>query len=294
MARPKGGPRPKLLLLDGHSLAFRAFYALPEDLQTSDGTHTNAVYGFTSMLIKLLQEQKPDYIACCFDLGEPLERTEQFADYKATRTEAPELFGPQLPLIREVLKVMAIPVFELAGYEADDIISYLAKRSVEQDIDVRIVTGDRDFFQLVDDDIKVLYNRRGITDIVEMDAKAVEERTLPSDDLVLSSGRIEPLDAVDFGELADPPRSAGPFHLECPGHDLVRAEITFGGPDGDFLPAGLADTPEIDEWAVGCRQPQLFDELAGLADLGRELRFVQRLARVVLEPAVARGAHQQE
>jgi DNA polymerase I len=176
MARPKGGPRPKLLLLDGHSLAFRAFYALPEDLQTSDGTHTNAVYGFTSMLIKLLQEQKPDYIACCFDLGEPLERTEQFADYKATRTEAPELFGPQLPLIREVLKVMAIPVFELAGHEADDIISYLAKRSVEQDIDVRIVTGDRDFFQLVDDDIKVLYNRRGITDIVEMDAKAVEER----------------------------------------------------------------------------------------------------------------------
>jgi DNA polymerase I len=176
MAKPKDRQRPKLLLLDGHSLAFRAFYALPEDLQTSDGTHTNAVYGFTSMLIKLLQEQKPDYIACCFDLGEPLERTEQFADYKATRTEAPELFGPQLPLIREVLRVMAIPVFEVPGHEADDIISYLAKRSVERDIEVRIVTGDRDFFQLVHDDIKVLYNRRGITDIVEMDAEAVEKR----------------------------------------------------------------------------------------------------------------------
>jgi DNA polymerase I len=164
------------MLLDGHSLAFRAFYALPEDLQTTDGTYTNAAYGFTSMLIKLMQEQRPDYIACCFDMGAPLERTEQFADYKATRTEAPETFRPQLPLIDEVLKVLRVPAFRLEGHEADDIISYLAKRSATEDIDVRIVTGDRDFFQLVNNDIKVLYNRRGITDIVEMDAKAVEKR----------------------------------------------------------------------------------------------------------------------
>jgi DNA polymerase-1 len=168
--------RPLLMLLDGHNLAFRAFYALPEDLATSDGTYTNAVYGFTAMLIKLLQEQRPDYIACCFDLGGPLERTAEFADYKATRTEAPSTFGPQLPLIREVLRVLHIPVYELAGHEADDIISYLAKRSAENDVDVRVVTGDRDFFQLVNDRIHVLYNRRGISDIVEMDAKAVEER----------------------------------------------------------------------------------------------------------------------
>lgn len=168
--------RKKLLILDGHSLAFRAFYALPEDLKTSDGTYTNAVYGFTAMLIKLLQEQRPDHIACCFDLGEPLERTTEFADYKATRTEAPETFSPQLPLIREVLKAMKIRVFELAGHEADDIIAYLAKCSVTEGVDVRVVTGDRDFFQIVDDDIKVLYNRRGISDIVEMDARAVEER----------------------------------------------------------------------------------------------------------------------
>ncbi|MBA2311212.1 MAG: hypothetical protein H0V97_00210, partial [Actinobacteria bacterium] len=85
---PRISKKSKILLLDGHSLAFRAFYALPEDLQTSDGTHTNAVYGFTSMLIKILQEQRPDYIACCFDLGEPLQRTAEFSDYKATRTEA--------------------------------------------------------------------------------------------------------------------------------------------------------------------------------------------------------------
>jgi len=168
--------RRKLLLLDGFSLAFRAFYALPDDLQTSDGTHTNAVYGFTSMLIKLLQEQKPDLIACCLDAGAPLQRTEQFADYKANRTEAPELFSPQMPLIHEVLKVMRIPVYAMPGHEADDLICFIARRACERDLDVKIVTGDRDFFQLADDRIHVLYNRRGITDIVEMDPAAVEAR----------------------------------------------------------------------------------------------------------------------
>jgi len=176
MAPSKARKRPKLLLLDGYSLAFRAFYALPEDLATTDGTHTNAVYGFTSMLIKLLQEQKPDYIACCLDMGAPLERTEQYADYKSNRTTAPDTFKSQVPLIREVLQVMRIPIYELPGHEADDIIAYLAKCTRSDGADVKIVTGDRDFFQIVDDRIHVLYNRRGITDIVEMDPKAVEER----------------------------------------------------------------------------------------------------------------------
>jgi DNA polymerase-1 len=172
----KTAKRPKLMLIDGYSLAFRAFYALPEDLQTTDGTHTNAVYGFTSMLIKLMQEQKPDYIACCLDLGAPLERTAEFADYKSQRTEAPETFSSQVPLIREVLETMRIPIFELAGHEADDLIAYIAHSEAAEGTDIRIVTGDRDFFQLVDDRIRVFYNRRGITDIVEMDPKAVEER----------------------------------------------------------------------------------------------------------------------
>jgi DNA polymerase-1 len=172
----KTAKRPKLMLIDGYSLAFRAFYALPEDLQTTDGTHTNAVYGFTSMLIKLMQEEKPDYIACCLDLGEPLERTAEFADYKSQRTEAPETFSSQVPLIREVLETMRIPIFELAGHEADDLIAYIAHAEAAESADIRIVTGDRDFFQLVDDRVHVLYNRRGITDIVEMDSKAVEER----------------------------------------------------------------------------------------------------------------------
>jgi DNA polymerase I len=168
--------RPKLLLLDGHSLAFRAFYALPEDLQTSDGTFTNAVYGFTAMLIKLLQDEKPDFIAATFDSGRSKERTEEFSDYKGNRGEAPDTFSSQMPLIFEVLKVMQIPIYALDGHEADDIIAYLAKCAAGEDVDVRIVTGDRDFFQIVDDRIHVLYNRRGISDIVEMDPKAVEAK----------------------------------------------------------------------------------------------------------------------
>lgn len=168
--------RPKLLLLDCYSLAFRAFYALPEDLQTTDGTHTNAVYGFTSMLIKLLQEQKPDHIACCTDMGAPLERSAEYEGYKSNRTKAPDTFKSQVPLIQEVLKVLNIPLYGIPGHEADDIIVYLARAAESEGVDVKIVTGDRDFFQAVNKNIHVLYNRRGITDIVEMDPKAVEEK----------------------------------------------------------------------------------------------------------------------
>ncbi len=174
----KGSPagRKKLMLVDGYSLAFRAFYALPEDLQTTDGTYTNAVYGFTAMLIKLLQEKKPDYIACCLDSGRSSERTEAYAEYKSTRSETPDNFSSQVPLIVEVLNKLEIPIFAIEGEEADDIIAYLAKGAPKEGVDVLIVTGDRDFFQIVDDHIHVMYNRRGITDIVEMDPKAVEER----------------------------------------------------------------------------------------------------------------------
>jgi DNA polymerase-1 len=174
MPPKKSTSRPKVLLLDGYSLAFRAFFALPEDLATTDGTLTNAVYGFTAMLIKLLQEQRPDYIATVFDMGRSAERTESYPEYKSNRSETPDAFSGQVPLIREVLSVMRIPIFEKPGTEADDIIAFLAKRAAEQDVDVKIVTGDRDFFQLVDRKIKVLYNRRGITDIIEADEAWIE------------------------------------------------------------------------------------------------------------------------
>ena len=169
--------RPKrIFLLDGHSLSFRAFFALPQELATTSGQMTNAVYGFTSMLIKLLAEEKPDYIAVAFDLGRPTIRLEKFADYKAGRVEAPDEFRQQLGLIMEVLQTLAIPIVQVEGHEADDAIATLACRAAERGLDAVIVTADRDFFQLVRPGISVMFNRRGISDIVTYDVRAVTER----------------------------------------------------------------------------------------------------------------------
>ena len=175
-ATATGHPR-RLFLLDGHSLAYRAFFALPPTLATSSGTVTNAVYGFTSMLIKLMAEEKPDLIAVFFDSGAPTIRLAKDADYKAGRRETPQDFSSQLGLIEEVLGALRIPVLRIAdGNEADDAIGTLAIRASEQGIDATIVTADRDFFQLVRDGITVMFNRRGISDIVRYDEAAVTER----------------------------------------------------------------------------------------------------------------------
>jgi DNA polymerase-1 len=168
----------KLLLLDGHSLAFRAFYALPTDLATRAGTITNAVYGFTSMLVKVLTDEKPDYIAVVFDTAAPTFRDEMDADYKAGRKETPDVFSSQMPLIREVLDTLQVPVLELEGVEADDVIATLATRAAADGLDTVIVTGDRDTYQLVrDPHVKVLYNRRGVSDYVLYDEAGIKERT---------------------------------------------------------------------------------------------------------------------
>jgi DNA polymerase-1 len=165
-------------LLDGHSLAFRAFYALPTDLATRAGTITNAVYGFTSMLIKMLGDEKPDYIAVAFDTAAPTFRDEMDADYKAGRKETPDVFSSQLPLIHEVLDALEIPVLEIEGVEADDVIATLAEQAAGEGIDTVIVTGDRDTYQLVSDPhVKVLYNRRGVSDYVLYDEAGIVERT---------------------------------------------------------------------------------------------------------------------
>lgn len=167
---------PRLALLDGHSLAFRAFYALPPDLATPDGRPTNAVFGFTSMVIKLLGDEHPDAMAVAWDTPEPTFRDEAFADYKATRKAAPDLFRDQLPLIDEVAQVLGIRQFRVPGVEADDVIATLARRAAAAGWEVLVVTGDRDAFQLVGGAIKVVYTRRGISDTVMADAAWVEER----------------------------------------------------------------------------------------------------------------------
>ena len=169
---------PKLLLLDGHSLAYRAFYALPPDMSTPSGTVTNAVYGFTSMLVKMLADEQPDQLAVAFDPPGPTVRHGMDPDYKAGRKETPELFPPQLPLIREVLATIGIPVVEVPGVEADDVIATLAERAAAAGSDVIVVTGDRDSYQLVrDPHVKVLYNKRGVSDYALYDEAGILERT---------------------------------------------------------------------------------------------------------------------
>ena len=169
---------PKLLLLDGHSLAYRAFFALPPDLATKSGTVTNAVYGFTSMLAKVLADEKPDQIAVAFDApGGSTVRKDLDPEYKAGRKETPDLFASQLPLIHEVVEALAICQLSVPGVEADDVIATLATRAAADGIDVVVVTGDRDSFQLVSDPhIKVLYNKRGVSDYALYDEAGIAER----------------------------------------------------------------------------------------------------------------------
>ncbi|MFU8839663.1 MAG: DNA polymerase I [Nitriliruptoraceae bacterium] len=165
-----------VLLLDGHSLAYRAFHALPDTLRTATGQLTNAVYGFTSMLVKLLEDRDPDAVIVAFDRGRDEERTAAFPAYKANRAEPPEGFRPQVELIKQVLAALDVPVVELPGVEADDVLATLATQLVADGAHAYVVTGDRDAMQLVGERLTVLYTLRGITELAEMTPAAVEER----------------------------------------------------------------------------------------------------------------------
>ncbi len=166
----------KLALLDGHSLAYRAFYALPPDLATPSGQITNAVFGFTSMLIKLLDDEAPDAVAVAWDRAEKTFRADRYPEYKANRESAPDIFRSQVPLIKEVLEAMQIPQVSAAGFEADDVIATLSRSGREIGYEIVVVTGDRDAFQLSTDDITVLYTKRGISDTVHATPSWIEER----------------------------------------------------------------------------------------------------------------------
>jgi DNA polymerase I len=170
-------PRNLLLLLDGHSLAYRAFFALPaENFSTTTGQPTNAVYGFTAMLINVLRDEKPNHVAVAFDRSEPTFRHEQFVEYKANRSESKPEFRNQLSLIFEVLDALGIKWLSKAGYEADDVIATLATQAAAQGMHVLIVTGDRDAFQLVNENITVLYTVRGISEMARYTPEAVEAK----------------------------------------------------------------------------------------------------------------------
>ena len=167
----------RLLLIDGHSMAYRAFFALPaENFTTAQGQHTNAIYGFATMLISLLKDEKPTHVAVAFDVSRKTFRTEIFPDYKANRAKTPDEFRSQMSYLHELVKGFGINQFELEGFEADDIIATITKRAEKEGAEVLICTGDRDSFQLVTDQTTVLYPKRGVSEMARMTPDAVQEK----------------------------------------------------------------------------------------------------------------------
>ena len=169
--------KKRLLLIDGHSMAYRAFYALPaENFKTSSGQPTNAIYGFASMIINLVKEEKPTHIAVAFDVSRKTFRTEKFPEYKATRASTPDEFRSQLSYINELVDAFGIKHLEVAGFEADDIIATLSKQAQELGFETLICTGDRDSFQLINKTTTVLYPKKGVTEMNRMTPEAVFEK----------------------------------------------------------------------------------------------------------------------
>ncbi len=167
----------RLLLIDGHSMAYRAFYALPaENFTTAQGQHTNAIYGFATMLLSLLSSEKPTHVAVAFDVSRKTFRSEIFPEYKANRAKTPDEFRSQMSYLHELVTAFGITTFEVEGFEADDIIATISKQAERENAEVFICTGDRDSFQLVNDKTTVLYPKRGVSDLTRMTPDAVQEK----------------------------------------------------------------------------------------------------------------------
>jgi DNA polymerase-1 len=224
----------KLLLLDGNSLTYRAFFALPPDMATASGQVTNAVFGFTSMLINLLRDNRPDGVIAAFDRPEPTFRHEAIADYKANRTAAPDILRQQMGLVRQVVDTLGIVTLDVAGFEADDIIATVVERAKERSCDVVIVTGDRDEYQLVEDPhVKVLYNRRGVSDYALYDEAGILERT-----------GVTPAQYPEYAALRGDPSDNLPGVPGVGEKTAAKLITTYGGLDGVF--ANLGDlTPKL-------------------------------------------------
>ena len=222
------------MLVDGNSLTYRAFFALPTDLMTASGQVTNAVFGFTSMLLNLVRDHRPDRVIITFDRPEPTFRHQQVATYKANRESAPDILREQMGLVRQVVETLQLPIVELSGYEADDVIATLAERAVGDGDDVIIVTGDRDSYQLVrDPHVKVLYNRRGVSDYALYDEAGIIERT-----------GVRPDQYVFYAALRGDPSDNLPGVPGVGEKTAARLVTTYGDLDGIF--AHVADqTPKL-------------------------------------------------
>ena len=167
----------KIVLIDGHSILNRAFYGLP-DLTNSEGLHTNAVYGFLTILFKILEEEEPEYLTVAFDVHAPTFRHKMYGEYKGTRKPMAEELRQQVPVIKEVLKAMGIRILEQAGLEADDLIGTLAKRSEEKGLEVSVISGDRDLLQLATEHVKIRIpkTKEGRTEVEDYYSSDVRER----------------------------------------------------------------------------------------------------------------------
>jgi DNA polymerase-1 len=167
----------RLLLIDGHSMAYRAFFALPaENFTTAQGQHTNAIYGFATMLLSLLSTEKPTHVAVAFDVSRKTFRSEIFPEYKANRAKTPDEFRSQMSYLHELVTAFGITTFEVEGFEADDIIATISKQAERENAEVFICTGDRDSFQLINEKTTVLYPKRGVSDLTRMTPEAVQEK----------------------------------------------------------------------------------------------------------------------
>ncbi|MBU6330583.1 MAG: DNA polymerase I, partial [Acidobacteria bacterium] len=253
-----------LMLIDGNSLAYRAFFALPTDMATASGQVTNAVYGFTSMLANLLRDQRPDHLAVVFDRPEPTFRHEALDSYKANRDASPDILRQQMGLVREVVEVLRVPVLDLVGYEADDIIATLATQAEARGDDVIIVTGDRDSYQLVHDPhIRVLYNKRGVSDYALYDEAGILERT-----------GVTPPAYVEYAALRGDPSDNLPGVPGVGEKTAAKLITTYGGIDGIYA--------HLDELT-----PKLRQNLAEHEDRARinaELMRLRRDAPVTVDP----------
>ena len=295
MADDASPPPGALLLVDGHSLAYRAFFALPEDIATSDGQPTNALYGLASMMMKVVAEARPGRVVVCWDAPGRVFRHEQFPDYKAGRSETPDLFREQSPHFQPLMERFGFTNTQLEGYEADDVIGTLARRAAGEGEDVVILTGDRDAFQLADDRIAVMTTGRGVTDTKLYTPDAVRERYGigpelmadfrgmvgdPSDNLpgVPGIGEKTATQLLDkYGDLdailahAD---EQSPKRRENLTNHADDARMT-----RDLAVIDVAAPVELDLDDVA---PLVFDEerLGGLAELFRELEFTSLARRL--------------
>ena len=187
----------KLVLIDGHSILNRAFFGIP-DLTNSEGLHTNAVYGFLNIMFKILEEEQPDYLTVAFDVSEPTFRHKMYAEYKGTRKPMAEELKEQVPVMKEMLKAMGVTVIEKGGYEADDLLGTIAKKSEAEGLEVSVVSGDRDLLQLATDHIKIRIpkTKRTGTEIEDYNTKEVVEKY-----------QVTPLEFIDvkalMGDTAD-------------------------------------------------------------------------------------------